>query len=85
MKILHLVRAMHYERVLATMRQQQEQGHDVTLVLLHDATLTTPAWQGTVLACRDDVMARTGHSPYALVDYSAIVGLIFDHARAVCW
>lgn len=76
---------MEYQRVLATMRQQREQGHSVTLVLLHDATFTAPQWEGPVLACHDDVMARTGASPHPLVNYSQIVRLIFEHDSAVSW
>ena len=85
MRIVHLVRYLEEERVLVTAREQVRQGHEVTLLLLHDAVLSRPAFEGVILACRDDVVARGGQCPYPVVDYDGIVRLIGEHERVISW
>jgi len=79
MRLLHLIRYLDEERALLTAREQMRQGHQVTLLLLHDAVLSLPAFEGPIVACRDDVLARGGHCPYPMVDYDDIVRLICEH------
>src|SRR3990170_8939380 len=83
MKILHIVRNIGDKRALDTAQAQKQRGHQVTLLLLHDAVLDRVPFEGEMLACADDVRARTGKTPFKTVDYDEIVTLIFEHDRGV--
>lgn len=85
MRILHLLRSLEDERAWDTARRELEGGHEVTLLLLHDAVLTPLSFEGRVFACRDDVLARGGRCTYPAVDYADMVKMIFDHDRVVSW
>ncbi len=85
MKLLHILRSLDDTRAVETARAQREMGHDVALLLLHDAVLARPAFPGPVSACADDVSARGGHCAYPTVDYDAIVRLLFEHDRVISW
>lgn len=85
MRILHILRSLDDARAVETARAQRDQGHDVALLLLHDAVLSRPAFPGPVSACADDVRARGGRCAYPTVDYDAIVRLMFEHDRVVSW
>ncbi|MDO8531150.1 MAG: hypothetical protein Q7T26_03130 [Dehalococcoidia bacterium] len=85
MRILHILRSLDDARAVETACAQREQGHDVALMLLHDAVLARPAFPGPVSACADDVRARGGHCAYPTVDYDAIVRMMFEHDRVVSW
>lgn len=85
MKILHLVKNIEDSRALVTIEEQRKQGHDTSVILLHDAVLSRQAWPGKVLACLDDVQARNNRCQYPTVDYDGIVKAIFEHERVICW
>lgn len=85
MKLLHILRSLDDTRAVETARAQREQGHDVTLLLLHDAVLARPAFPGPVSACADDVSARGGYCAYPTVDYDAIIRLMVEHDRVISW
>ncbi len=85
MKILHLLRQLDDPRALATARAQAEVGHQVSLALLHDAVLASPAFPGPIFAVADDVAARGGHTGHQIVDYDGLVRLIAEHDRIVSW
>ena len=85
MRILHLVRRLDDERALSTAREQQRQGHEVTLLLLHDAVLSDIRFEGPVLACQDDLLARRVSGKYQPVDYEGMVKAIFAHDKVISW
>ena len=96
MKVLHLIRTLDDQRALATSQAQAAAGHQVTLVLLHDAVLSDLAFPGPVYAVADDVAARGGQlrQPSSAsggsgwrqtVDYEAVVRLIEAHHRVISW
>lgn len=85
MKILHIVRSLDDSRALQTAAAHRELGHEVTLLLLHDAVLSRIAFPGPVHACADDVRARGGHCSFPTVDYDTVVRLLFEHDRVVSW
>jgi sulfur relay protein TusB/DsrH len=85
MKILHIIRNLEDHRAVATLKRQQEKGHSVTLLLLQDAVLSRLSWEGKILACQEDVQARTGTTRFPTVDYEEIVRLIFEHDRVISW
>ncbi len=85
MRILHLVRELQDRRALETASAQLKQGHQVTLLLLHDAVLDHIDFPDKILACADDVQARGGNSSYATLDYTQVVTAIFDHDRVISW
>lgn len=85
MRVLHLVRNIGDERAFATAVQQQRLGHEVTLLLLHDAVLSAPPFSGRVLACQDDLRARQLEGKYPTVDYDGIVRMISEHDKVLSW
>lgn len=85
MKILHIVREIGDSRALETANAQLKNGHRVTLLLLHDAVLSNPLFEGAVVACEDDVRGRTGKTPFQTVDYNQILKMIFEHERVISW
>lgn len=85
LKILHLIRDIEETLPLEVAQAQRQQGHQVTLLLLHDAVLRSTAFSGPVFACRDDLQARGNPRPHATVDYAGIVQLIADHDRVISW
>ena len=85
MKILHLVRQMGDGRAASTAERQRQLGHEVYLLLLHDAVLDCPAFDGTVFACEADVRARCAPHEHVAVTYDEIARLIFEHDRVVSW
>lgn len=84
-RILHLVRSIEDERVSATAAEQQRLGHEVTLLLMHDAVFAAPHFSGTVLACQDDLEARQAEGKHTSVDYDGIVKLIFEYDKVISW
>ncbi len=85
MKFLHILRSLDDARAVETARAQREMGHDVALLLLHDAVLARPAFPGPISACADDVIARGGHCAYSTVDYDGVIRLMAEHDRVVSW
>lgn len=85
MKFLHLVRNLGEERPYSIMRQQQERGEEITLVLLGDAVLGKVPLQGSIFSCRADVEARGGKTAYPTLDYDEIVRMIFQSDKVVSW
>ncbi len=85
MKILHIVRDMEEALPLRVAVEQQEQGHQVTVLLLHDAVLRRVSFPGPVLAAEDDLAARGVEGRYPSVDYRGIVQAILEHERVVSW
>ena len=65
-------------------RAQRQEGHQVSLLLIHDAVLRDVDF-APVVAGRDDVLARGGGERYPMVDYPAMVGMIFENDRVVSW
>lgn len=84
MRILHLIREMDDQRAIATLKAQSEE-HEVSVVLLHDAVLGASEMPGAIYACADDVRARNGNFSGELVDFDAIVRLIFEHDKVISW
>ncbi len=85
MNILHIVRDMTEALPLRVAAEQREQGHQVTLLLLHDAVLRKVEFPGPVLACEDDLLARGVAGRYPAVDYQGIIQTIQDHDRVISW
>lgn len=85
MRILHILRQIHEEGVLAVAERQRASGHQVTLILLQDAVLSRPRFEGEIYACAEDVKARTGQVLYPTLDYDGIVRMIFEHERVISW
>ncbi|MDP6783773.1 MAG: hypothetical protein QGG56_09450 [Dehalococcoidia bacterium] len=85
MNILHIVRDMTEALPLRVAAEQREQGHRVTLLLLHDAILRKVEFTGPVLACEDDLLARGVAGRHPAVDYRGIVQAIMDHDRVISW
>ncbi|MEW6034857.1 MAG: hypothetical protein AB1603_08415 [Chloroflexota bacterium] len=86
MKVLHLVRELGDDRAISTLLRQCEEGHEITVVLLHDAVLDQLKEEGCrVLACEDDVRARGGRAGWPTVDYEGVVRLLFEADRVICW
>ena len=85
MKILHIIRHMGDSRALDTARAHQRQGHQVTLLLMQDAVLSRVRFAGEVVACQEDVSARTGRTRLSTVDYDGIVRMVFEHDRVISW
>ncbi|MBI4302445.1 MAG: hypothetical protein HY664_07555, partial [Chloroflexi bacterium] len=69
----------------ATAGQQRQEGHEVTIVLLHDAVLSNLSWEGEMMACREDVLARDGNTRAKTVGYEEVVYAIFAHDKVVSW
>ncbi|MDP6101573.1 MAG: hypothetical protein QGH66_09195, partial [Dehalococcoidia bacterium] len=65
--------------------EQQERGHEVTLLLLHDAVLRRVEFPGHVLACEDDLLARGVAGRYPPAGYRSIVQAIQDHDKVISW
>ncbi len=84
MKILHIIRHLEDTRAIETARQQIS-GHEVTLLLLHDAVLSPPSFAGKVYAGLADVEARTPRPGYETLDYPEIVRLICENDKVVSW
>lgn len=84
MRILHILRHARDERAMATARQQAKE-HDVTVLLLHDAVLNPPPFEGKVYACLADVEARARRAGYETLDYRDIVKLIFESDKVISW
>lgn len=85
MKILHLLRSPDDARALATARAQHDQGHQVSLLLLHDAVFLSPDFPGLVYAAEEDAQARGCQGNHAVLSYDEIVRLIFEHDRVISW
>ncbi len=99
MKILHLIKNPHDSYAADIAARQQRAGHEVALLLLHDAVYDAMgvkplSEQGiAAYACADDVQARgpsallrTGIASQAgLLDYEGIVTLMFAYDKVVCW
>lgn len=54
-------------------------------MLLHDAVLSRVTFEGEVLACQDDVLARGVKTRFETVDYNQIVSMIFDFDKVISW
>ena len=91
MKILHLIRNPHDSYAADIAARQQKAGHEVALLLLHDAVydaigVKPLSEQGiAAYACADDVQARGIASQAELLDYKGIVTLMFAYDKVVCW
>jgi len=86
LKILHILRNKgdHYAVHMA-LQQAKEGGHDVAILLLHDAVFEAPLEGVKTFASRKDVLARGITSHAELVDYPQIVDLIFKYDSSICW
>ena len=85
MRILHIIRSLDEELPLRLAEEQHRQGHEVTLLLLHDAVLRRLSFPGRVLAVADDLAARGVEGRYPAVDYKGMVQAIMDHERVISW
>lgn len=85
MKILHIIRHIRDDRALGIAQAQRRGGHQVTLLLLHDAVLSRVQHGGEVLACEDDVLARGGRTGLETVNYDEMARMIFEHDQVVSW
>ena len=99
MKILHLIKNPHDSYAADIAARQQRAGHEVALLLLHDAVYDAMgvkplSEQGiAAYACADDVQARGPSAPLRtgtasqteLLDYEGIVTLMFAYDKVVCW
>ncbi|MBI2304921.1 MAG: hypothetical protein HYU86_09280 [Chloroflexi bacterium] len=71
--------------VLTIIREHLKQGHQVTLLLLHDAVLGNFPVETSTFACLEDVRARGGKTNHPTLDYDDILRLIFDNERTISW
>lgn len=85
MRILHIIKENNDKRAIELAETQREQGKDVTLILIHDAVLSAPQTSVKVFACQDDVAARGIDTGVELVDYNAIIDLVFACDSVTCW
>ncbi len=85
MKILHIIREKKDRWPLELAASQRTAGHDVALLLLHDAVLASAPSDFKTFACHDDVIARAARPEAELVDYDAIVRLLFEYDTVSCW
>ena len=85
MKILHVIKEHNDSRPIEMAELQREQGNEVALLMIHDAVLTIPHTDLETFACRDDVIARGTKTDVQLVDYEAIIRLVFAHDSVTCW
>lgn len=85
MKILHIVKKRNDVDALAAASRQREQGHDVSILLAHDGVLSDLVDDFAFFACEDDVLSRGVRPSMEILDYAAIIRLIFDHDSAVTW
>lgn len=85
MRILHIVREVEDSRALDVAQKQQESGHVATLLLLHDAVLSDVQFEGQLLACEADALARSKEERYKTIDYDEIVKMIFDYDKVISW
>jgi len=84
-KILHVLKSSEDSYACGAARGQQEQGADVSVLLLHDAVLTPPEGIPKVYACRDDVEARGSIFNGQSVNYDEIVSLLLEADSVICW
>ena len=61
------------------------EGHRVTVLLIQDAVLGTPAVPVPVYVNAQDLQARGAKRPYAAIDYDKICQMILEHDRTVVW
>ncbi len=82
MRILHIIRSLTEKTPLEVAHLQQEQGHKITILLLHDAVLRTDTQEFKTYLCAADARARnlTGG-----IEYSEIINLLTSHDRVISW
>ena len=85
MRIFHLIRELDDPRAVATAEEQKRLGHQVTVLLLHDAVLSQLSDGPEVMACADDTLARSAEGRYPTVDYDEIVKMISNADRVIVW
>lgn len=83
MKILHMVRKKGDVYPLAIAAAQKASGDDVKVLLLQDAVMSCTGDKQTY-CCKEDAEAR-GTGCGTLVDYDAIVKMIFDADSVINW
>ncbi|MDO8670477.1 MAG: hypothetical protein Q7O66_03490 [Dehalococcoidia bacterium] len=79
-----MIRHIGDSRAIETAREQAGQ-HEVALLLLNDAVLDPPPFDGTIYACLADVEARPVRKSYETLDYPDIIKLIFEYDRVISW
>jgi len=86
MSILHIIKRPN-DRLAFDMalKQKEQQGREVVVLLIHDAVYTPPRGEMELCACRDDVEARGIESTARLVGYDEIVELLLKSESVVCW
>lgn len=87
MKILHVIRKTNDSYAWGTVSRHRERAENqVVVLLLHDAVFTAPAEENdTILACRDDVVARGVKTRVVLIGYEEIVKMLLEADSVVCW
>lgn len=87
MKILHVIKKQNDSYAIDTARKQIASGKEVTVVLLHDAILSTISLDGIrAFASQDDIKARGGSKiNIETIDYQGIVKLIFEADNITSW
>jgi len=83
--IVHLIRSSRDSYPLEVARRQAAEGHNVSLILLHDGVYLCLNTGLKTYACRDDVLARGIQTQAELVDYDRILELVFAHDNVCCW
>ena len=81
MKILHIIRNPN-DSTPIEIAKSQSKGHEVMILLLHDAVYARPEFPA--YACAADAMAR-GVTWHECVDYSRIVRMLFEYDKVVSW
>ncbi len=85
MKILHILRKRNDAEALEIAARQRDQGHEVSILLAHDGVLSDRLGDFTAFACKDDVLARGIQPAAQVLDYDAIIRLIFENDSSVTW
>ncbi|MCI0526485.1 MAG: hypothetical protein L0Y56_03405 [Nitrospira sp.] len=91
MKTLHILRKRKdafAEAAICSEAASEENGRDVTVLLIQDAVLGSPAVPVPVYANKQDLEARgvtRSHGPPHIIDYSQICQMILDHDRTIVW
>ncbi|MFQ5862869.1 MAG: hypothetical protein ACE5IC_07075 [Candidatus Brocadiales bacterium] len=91
MKTLHIIKEKDHALAISTAVDQAGQPsvaeNSLTILLIHDAVLTTEdSLKGLrAVVLRDDAVARAVKPPYPSVDYAGMLKLIFDSDKVICW
>jgi sulfur relay protein TusB/DsrH len=85
-KILHVIKNTNDRYAYETcLRQNEEKGAAISVLLLHDAVFTPPEGVESLYACRDDAEARGTKNAGRLVTYEEIVEMLLRADTVICW